>query len=397
MNKKTLSLPFLALLSLFAALPAHAVKGRPTVITYDDVNTDRMIWAFVKGDNNRLVSNHFDGTSWTWIDHGVPDGSVSISNPKAVTYIDSNGNRRIYVFAVDNTGHLVIRYHKGPGFTWQWSKQGGPSIVGSSLSATTFEDDNGARRLYAFAFSGTPGAAAPFKLVKHFWNGSEWNWGDMYTYGGQPYNNSSFTEVTNYVGNDGRRRMDVFCVAGDSQVMLRHSWVDAIWDMTNLGSLIDTTNASAINYINSGGYRTVHAFVRNHAYETIWLNYGSSWNEIGKPSGVDSSSQGLISATVYKPLGGYPRINVFVEWDKHLYLRSQVNLSWQPWIDLGRPSGTATSSNDGVKNTTAITYAEEISNTQNTMVFMTGAQDDRLYLIWWNGSSWQWYDRGTNP
>jgi hypothetical protein len=27
---------------------------------------------------------------------------------------------------------------------------------------------------------------------------------------------------------------------------------------------------------------------------------------------------------------------------------------------------------------------------------MTGAQDDHLYVNFWNGSSWQWYDRG-NP
>ena len=398
MNHKTLFVSFLvAGFSLFAAPPAHAVKGRPSAITYDDSSSGRKTWVFVKGDNNHLVSNSFDGTSWTWLDHGLPEGTTSISNPKAVTYIDAAGNRRIYVFAVDGTGHLVILFHKGPGYTWQWSKQGGPWISGQSLSASVFTDDSGIRHLYAFAFSTTGGGAAPYKLVKHYWNGSAWGWNDMATFPGKPYNSVSFTETTTYDGNDGQKRLDVFCTGGDEQVLLRHSLVGQSWSVSNLGGLVDLTNASSVNYVDSSGYRRVETFVRNNAYETLWQRGSVGWNEIGMPSGVDSSDQGLISATAYKPLGTYQRLNVFVEWDRHLYLRSQVNLSWQPWVDLGRPSSASTSATDGVKNTTAITYREPLSGVQHTMVFMTGAQNDRLYVNWWNGSSWQWYDRGTNP
>jgi hypothetical protein len=309
--------------------------------------------------------------------------------------VDAAGNRRIYVFAVDGTGHLVIRYHKGPGYTWQWSKQGGPSIFGGSLSATVYTDDSGIRHLYAFAFSSTGGGAVPFKVVKHHWNGTAWAWSDMGTFPGKPYNSVSFTETTTYDGNDGQKRLDVFCTGGDDQVLLRHSLVGQAWSVSNLGAHVDLANASSLNFVDTSGYRKVHTFVRHLDYETVW-DYSSGWGEIGKPSGVPYSSQGLISATAYTLLGGSPRINVFVEYEKHLYLRS-FNSSWQPWIDLGRPSGASTSFTDGVKNTTAITYKEAIGPTQHTLVFMTGAQDDHLYLNWWNGTSWQWYDRGTNP
>jgi hypothetical protein len=395
--KKTLSISFLtALFALFGALPAHAVKGRPSAITFSDASSARKIYAFVKGDNGHLLSNDFNGTSWTWTDHGLPEGVGSINNPKAVTYVDGSGNRRIYVFVVDSTGHLAIRFYKGPSYGWQWSKQGGPWISGQTLSATTYLDDSGTLHLYAFAFSTNSGGAVPFKLVQHFWNGSTWGWSDMGNYAGLPYNSVSFTETTTYTGNDGRHRLDVFCVAGDDQMLLRHSLVDQSWSMSNLGNGADFTNASSVNYTDSSGYRKVDTFVRHPEYETIWDRGAGGWGEIGKPAGVSYSQQGLISATTYHPVGGYPRINVFVEWEKHLYLRAWLNNSWQPWLDLGRPSGASTSFTDGVKNTTAITYQVSDIPVQHTWVFMTGAQDDRLYVNFWNGSSWQWYDRG-NP
>lgn len=395
--KRTLPIFLLtALFALFGAPPAHAVKGRPSVISFSDANSDRNIYAFVKGDNGHLVSNSFDGTSWTWTDHGLPEGVASISNPKAVTYIDSSGNHRIYVFVVDSTGHLAIRFYKGPSYGWQWSKQGGPWISARSMSATTYLDDSGVLHLYAFAFSTTSGGAVPYKLVKHYWNGSAWGWSDMGNYGGLPYNSVSFTETTTYSGNDGRRRLDVFCAAGDNQALLRHSLVEQSWSMSNLGALVDLTNASSVNYTDTSGYRKVDTFVRHLDYETIWDRAAGGWSEIGKPAGVSYSQQGLISATAYHPIGSYPRINVFVEWEKRLYLRAWINSSWQPWVDLGRPSGASTSTTDGVKNTTAITYQDSYLTPQHTWVFMTGAQDDHLYVNFWNGSSWQWYDRG-NP
>ncbi|MEO8019578.1 MAG: hypothetical protein ABI769_17340 [Pseudomonadota bacterium] len=395
--KKTLSIFLLtALFALFGALPAQAVKGRPSAITFDDAGSGRKIYAFVKGDNGHLVSKEFAGSGWTWTDHGLPEGVGSISNPKAVTYLDSSGNRRIYVFVVDSTGHLAIRFYKGPSYGWQWSKQGGPWISGQSLSATTYVDDAGILHLYAFAFSTNSGGAVPFKLVKHYWNGSAWGWSDMGNYASLPYNNGSFTETTTYIGNDGRRRLDVFCVAGDDQALLRHSLVEQSWSMSNLGSLVDLTNASSVNFVNSAGYRTVNTFVRNNDYETIWNRAGGGWTEIGKPASVSYSQQGLISATAYQSIAGYPHVLVFVEWEKHLYLRVWVNNSWQPWANLGRPSSSSTSATDGVKNTTAITYLDSDSALQHTRVFMTGAQNDHLYVNFLNGLGWQWSDLG-NP
>ncbi|MEO8064539.1 MAG: hypothetical protein ABI821_17520 [Pseudomonadota bacterium] len=56
MKNTAFSTAFLvALFALFAALPAHAIKGRPTAISFVDPYSEREIYAFVKGDNgNRL-------------------------------------------------------------------------------------------------------------------------------------------------------------------------------------------------------------------------------------------------------------------------------------------------------------------------------------------------------
>jgi len=396
MKKKKLSistpLVLLALLlSVVATTPAHAVQGRPSAITFLDSGSDRHIYAFVKGDNGHLVSNHFNGTSWVWTDHGLPEGTASINSPRAVTYIDDIGNRRIYVFAVDNTGHLAILYHKGAGFNWAWSKQGGPNIIGMSLSATTFNDDNGVRRMNVFALRTNSTGPNLFRLVTHFWNGNSWNWADLSFDSANPYNQPSFTEVTNYLGNDGRRRMDVFSAAGDGQTLLRHSWVEAVWNMTNLNGHADRF-ATTVNYLNSSGNRQVETFAKHPDYLTIWGRNAVGWNEVGKPAGESGATQGFISATTYSDGSGFPRINLFGEWNNRLYLRSWVNLSWQPWVDLGRPSSSQT---EGVENTTAITYLDTRGGDQYTWVFMTGAQNN-LYVDLWNGTSWQWYNRG-NP
>jgi hypothetical protein len=390
--KTTLSSLILIALALFGFVgPAEAVVGRPTAFSFVDTSFDRHLYVFAKGDNGHLVSNHFDGNSWVWMDHGLPAGAASINSPKAVHYVDDAGNRRIYVFAVDNTGQLVVRYHKGAGFNWQWSTQGGPAINGSSLSATTFVDDNGVRRIYAFGFRAYSNGEHTHRLVTNFWNGNAWSWTDLANTNAAPYNHSSFTEVTNYIGNDGRRRMDVFSEAGTSQVLLRHSWVESVWNLANLGGQAEWY-ATVINHLDLSGNRQVHTFVRNPASLTLWDRHGAIWSEVGTPSGTLYEPSGHISATTYTDGGGNLRINLFAERDKTLYLRTSVNYTWQPWVTLGRPSSSQT---EGVRNATAITYLDSRGGDQHTWVFMTGAGSN-LFVNFWDGVSWQWFNLG-NP
>lgn len=411
--KNTLSIrAMLVLFTLFALAgipPAQAVEGRPSAITFADPGEDRKVYAFVRGDDGHLVSNHFNGTTWQWIDHGVPPGSTSINNPKAVTYVDDVGNRRIYVFAADNSGHLVVLFHKGPGYTWQWSQQGGPVIVGASLSATTFVDDNDVRRMYVFAYKINSGGPQSFRLVTHFWNGNAWNWADMAFLPTHHYEHATFTEVTNYVAEDGRRRMDVFCAGHNEDTgidqLMRHSWIAAAWTLAVLGHEVDK-NASVVNFKNTYGGRAVHAFVWRPAFGTLWHSSFSAWadtiiawHQAGLPPAPSGTPLGFFSAIAYRDGNGFANMNLFAERDNRLFLRPWVDNGtsslnkWGPWVDLGRPSSAQTT---GVKNPVAITYPDGRAGHQHTWVFMTGGQD-HLYANYWNGTSWQWFDRGNAP
>ncbi len=381
----------LAFLSSFIAPRAEAVYGRPSAVTFLSAGGERFIYAFVKGNDGHLVSNHFNGTYWTWIDHGLPPGAASIHNPRAVSYVDADGKRRIYVFAITSSGRLVIRFHKGAGYNWQWSDQGGPNVWGSTLSATTFVDDDGVRRIYAFAYRDNDGAV-PYRLTTNFWNGSQWTWADLSTLTSQPTDHLSFTEVTNYIGNDGRRRMDVFSEAGSLQKLMRHSWVDGGWMLTNLDGQA-YRYATAINYTNTSGVRQVHAFVYHPAYETIWDRNTATWSEVGIPAAAVGKPQGYISATTHVDGNGFPNTNLFVERDKRLYRRQKINMSWQPWVDLGVPSSAGA---DGVEYPSAVSYVDQDGEPRH-WVFMTGGPQNALYVMFFNGSSWNWFIRGNPP
>src|SRR5262245_18357789 len=102
-----LSMLLLAALGCISPMRALSVEGQASAITFSDGNA-RWIYAFIKGDDGRLKLNRFNGTSWSWMDHGLPEGATSIRNPTAVTYVDAAGNRRIYVFAFTNTFRLVV-------------------------------------------------------------------------------------------------------------------------------------------------------------------------------------------------------------------------------------------------------------------------------------------------
>jgi hypothetical protein len=392
--KNKLSIPLLlalAFLSSFIAPPAEAVYGRPSAVTFLSAGGERFIYAFVKGNDGHLVSNHFNGTYWTWTDHGLPPGATAIHNPRAVAYTDAEGKRRIYVFAITSSGRLVIRFHKGAGYNWQWSDQGGPNVWGSSLSATTFVDDNGVRRIYAFAYRDNAGAV-PLRLTTNFWNGNGWSWADLNTLSSQPTDHLSFTEVTNYIGNDGRRRMDVFSEAGSLQKLMRHSWVAGSWTLSNLDGQA-YRYATAVNYTNTSGLRQVHAFVYHPAYETIWDRNTGAWSEVGIPAAAVGKPQGYISATTHVDGSGFPNINLFVERDNRLYRRQKVNTSWQPWVDLGVPSSAGTG---GVEYPSAVTYVDSDGEPRH-WVFMTGGPTNALYVMFFNGTSWNWFIRGNPP
>jgi hypothetical protein len=91
-------------------------------ITFLDSAGHQRIYVFAQGSNGHLVVNYWDGVNWHWADQGLPAGTTSVWRSSPITYVDSSGHRRIYVFARADNGHIVVNYWDG--FSWHWADHG---------------------------------------------------------------------------------------------------------------------------------------------------------------------------------------------------------------------------------------------------------------------------------
>ncbi len=202
-----------------------------------------------------------------------------------------------------------MRFQKGPGFSWQWAQQGGTNILGMTLSATTFVDDNGVRRMDVFAFS-IISNGPKLRLVHHFWKGSEWNWADIASFPGHSYDNQSFTTVTNYIDYNVHRRMEVFCGAQDEETggpdeLIRHAWVAGAWIVKDLDGFVDKY-ASTVNLTDTDGVIHVYTFVISPTFHQVWKNFGPAFGEVGILAAAVGKPEGFLTAIAYNDTSGFP-------------------------------------------------------------------------------------------
>jgi hypothetical protein len=91
------------------------------VITYRE-NDRQRIYAFVRGNNGHLHVNYWDGLKWHWADQGVPPTTqVDVcNNPGVLTYREGN-TQKIYAFVKGVNQHLYVNYWNGS--VWKWADQ----------------------------------------------------------------------------------------------------------------------------------------------------------------------------------------------------------------------------------------------------------------------------------
>src|SRR5262245_37620171 len=87
--KQSLLLWFLSIWFLLAGV-ASATQGRPSAVTYVDAAGHRRIYSFAEGNNDHLVVNYWNGSSWHWADQGLPLGASAVHNPSAITYVSGS-------------------------------------------------------------------------------------------------------------------------------------------------------------------------------------------------------------------------------------------------------------------------------------------------------------------
>jgi hypothetical protein len=391
------------------------VLGQPSVITYLH-NGDRRIYAFVAAPDGNLKVRYLSGTIWHWSNLGRPAGAEAITDPAAITFVDANNIRKIYVFAIQIGGRqdrqLVVAYWNGR--EWNWlAVEGGPPLTGgtalTALSPVTFATANGTQIIYVFAENSTNG-----HLVAHVWTGSAWVIQDhgLPPGGGSPLTVSHRQAVT-YPGSMGQV-IDVFCSAsgvfGSQQLSLRRlSFV--YWSWHNQGGPVLPGFVSAVTFPYVNGTRIIHAFVapadnRPATFNPVDLQVNSwsgsqwHWANHGGPFGSPNAITFLS--------GGSRRIYVFGLYSVHLPGEAPPydyvdRLRVRYWNGAGwftADQGTITGPAGSIGAPAAISYLDT-NNTRRIEVFagMRNAVVDpaslrHLVSNSWDGSSWSWVAHG---
>ena len=129
MNRKLINV--ILLMVSCCAVPMLAEAAGSSTVTFRGTDNRDWIYYFARGNNDHLVVNYWDGSVWHWADQGLPPGATSISHPSAITYKDTAGQQRIYVFAYSDIGserNLVVNYWDGS--QWKWENHGGDLSAG---------------------------------------------------------------------------------------------------------------------------------------------------------------------------------------------------------------------------------------------------------------------------
>jgi hypothetical protein len=318
----------LALTIPSAPITAHALAS-PAAITYPAGGTQH-IHVFARGHDNRLVSNDFDGTTWIWTDHGKAPGGLGIGAPAVVTFNDG-GTQFIYAFAVTDNKQLAVRYWNG--VSWSWADQGGPALdVWEAPSAISYVDSSGARRIYVFAKTG----GSRGRLVVNYWDGASWNWADLGPNFGFGVHGSP--QAITYV-EDGLRRIQVYCrvrmITGKTNVAVLN-WTGTEWIWGNTG-VEGITYMMPVTFVDAG-VRKTYLFM-NKSF-SILLRYwdGVSWKieDLGKPA--DTYLLDITALTYVE--GGQRKIRVFGSWGGRAYSKVWNGSSWT-WFDHGNDPNVA--------------------------------------------------------
>jgi hypothetical protein len=140
------------------------VDGMPAPVYQSSL--DRVI-SFVRGNDQHLYVNYWNGSAWVWEDQGTPPGTIAIPPPAAVYQSSLD---RVIAFVRGGDNHLYVNYWNGS--AWVWEDQGTPpgtTVNGPPVAIYQAALD----RVMAFVLGGDG------KLYVNFWNGSQWVWEEV--------------------------------------------------------------------------------------------------------------------------------------------------------------------------------------------------------------------------
>jgi hypothetical protein len=322
--------------------------GLPAVATHWTSTSDWDIHAFVRGTDNHLYDDHWNGTQWRWEDYGTPPGTTIASDPAALTWLNSFAYIPLLVFVRGANGHLYDAYRSAPSPTTpgtgpvEWQDMGvPPGTLATGRPATVMFADSsavdpqagGVLEVYGVVVRGSDGHL--YGAERHIDSVGEWTWYDL----GRPAAN----------------------VVGDPGV---HDYYAA----------------------SLGTYNSAYVFVvgsDNHLYTDRW--YGGSmsrWWDAGT-----SPQSGILGSpsVVVSNVNSYPRLYAFAATGGSLCVKFFNGSVWN-WASQSAPRGSNVT---GAPGTAA-------GQNEKLYAFIRGT-DNHLYMDYWNGSVWSWVDQGPQP
>jgi hypothetical protein len=255
------------------APPSTSVWTLPSAISYREDSHPQRIYAFIKGANDRLYVDFWDGSQWRWADQGVPP-SGGIADLSAITYREGTAPQRIYAFVAGTNGHLYVNFWDGS--QWRWADQGEPpSASVSGIAAITYREGTQPQRIYVFA-RGSNG-----HLYVNFWDGSQWRWADQ---GTPPSTSASgFPSAIAYKEGNQPQRIYAFIKGGNNHLYVNF-WDGFQWRWADQGSAMHLVGLpSAITY--NDGVQRIYTFMKQDRILSqglagdLFVNYwdGSQW------------------------------------------------------------------------------------------------------------------------
>jgi hypothetical protein len=274
-----------------------AVAGNPAAVVYgdrEDVGADDLrMRVFVRGADGKLWERYWNGSAWSWLDAGKEVTEDPIVLAQGSLGSTDESRIRLLLFVKGKDGKLWERYWNGS--TWTWIDHG-RGIVGRPVAlvhGNTAAVSSAGVRISLFV-QGSDG-----KLWEHYWTGSAWTWRDTGRAGdGEPVivarGNLGAVDRANLRIHVFTRSLE-YETTGHAHFHVKlweHVWNGAGWSWRDTGREV-AGQPSAIVRGDVGGLSSddlrLHVFITGtdgKLWEHVWNGTGWSWSDTGRAVAV---------------------------------------------------------------------------------------------------------------
>lgn len=392
------------LFSFLAMTPPRALGQDVGGLTYHEVNQPQRIYAFLRAADSKLSVNYWNGYQWGWADQGPGQNATMFGTPGVIAYREGTQPRQIHAFVNILNDRLWANYWNGS--QWSWTSHGWPGgIIPPSTSPSaemvgspgviTYREGSQPQEIHAFVLGKLLGVVGTkINLFVRHKDSAGWHWGHQ----GRPPGVSSLhgtPGVISYREGSQSQRIYAFVRGSDGKLHLNYR-KNSQWNWRVQGAPPGTAMSGSpgvVTYRDGSQSQRIYSFV-NGANGKLYVNYwnGSQWGwrDQGTPPGTTvTGSPGVIS---YKGSFGGPReIYAFVRGaNGKLYMNFWDGSGWQ-WEERGTPQGTTLTFSNSPE---ASTYRDPQNGVQRIYTFVKGT-NGKLYVNYRKNSQWSWREQGT--